>query len=152
MLKDEIKIRRLTYLDIDIYEKHLLSLDHNSRYERFEAALDDSAVLRYSRWLLIDDYSYLYGAFDGENLCGVGEFRISGTEAEIAISVDSAYRKRGIATLLFDKLKQCARENGISVLQFVTLPSNYGVRRIARKNRIILRYEGSTIIGRLEVG
>ena len=102
-------IRRLLPEDMSAYCDHMLGLDRHSRNDRFEGAMSDGAIIKYATRPLKEG-EYLYGAFDGDHLCGVGELRSSAstggeTHAEAALSVERAHRKQGIGARLFERLR-----------------------------------------------
>ena len=108
------QIRRLLSEDMSAYCDHMVGLDRQSRNDRFEGAMSDGAIIRYATRPLKEG-EYLYGAFDGDHLCGVGELRSSAstegeTHAEAASSVEGAHRKQGIGARLFERLRIEARD------------------------------------------
>ena len=67
------------------------------------------------------------GEPDGEKLVGVGRYaRLSQPErGEVAITVEDAYQKQGIGTLLWGELLPFARAAGIEALEAEVLAENY---------------------------
>ena len=138
------------------YERHcdhMVGLDRQSRNDRFEGAMSDGAIIKYATRPL-QEGEYLYGAFDGRHLCGVGELRSASsaegeTHAELALSVDGAHRKQGIGARLFERLRLAAAEHGIDVIDLIALPSNLAMRAIARKFKMLLVFENGVMAGQL---
>jgi GNAT superfamily N-acetyltransferase len=150
---NNFQIRRLLPEDISAYCDHLVGLDRQSRNDRFEGAMSDGAIIKYATRPLKEG-EYLYGAFEGDDLCGVGELRSSAsaegeTHAEAALSVDGAHRKQGIGARLFERLRLAAAEHGIDVIDLIALPSNYAVRAIARKFKMLLVLQNGVLAGQL---
>jgi GNAT superfamily N-acetyltransferase len=115
--------------------------------------MSDGAIIRYATQPLKEG-EYLYWAFDGDHLCGVGELRSSAsaegeTHAEAALSVDGAHRKQGIGARLFERLRLAAAEHGIDVIDLIALPSNVAMRAIARKFKMLLVFENGVLAGQL---
>ena len=135
------------------YCDHLVGLDRQSRNDRFEGAMSDGAIIKYATKPLKEG-EYLYGAFDGDHLCGVGELRSLAaadgeTHAEAALSVDGPHRRQGIGARLFERLRLAAAEHGIDVIDLIALPSNLPMRAIARKFKMLLVFERGVLAGRL---
>ena len=152
-MTNTFQIRRLLPEDMSAYCDHMLGLDRQSRNDRFEGAMSDGAIIKYATRPLKDD-EYLYGAFDGYHLCGVGELRSSAstegeTHAEAALSVEGAHRKQGLGARLFQRLRLAAAEHGIDVIHLIALPSNLAVRAIARKFKMLLVFENGVVAGEL---
>ncbi len=148
----ELMIRRLYLADYGAYSEHLLSLDKDSRHARFEGALSDEAIKKYAAWIMVRS-DWLFGAYEGSRLVGVGELRPSDDRlrAEVAFSVNSDHRRQGIAYALFKRTIECATDNGIEALDMVTLPDNYGVRALARKFGVIMDFQRGALKGRLDI-
>ena len=152
-MTNTFQIRRLLPEDMSAYCDHMLGLDRQSRNDRFEGAMSDGAIIKYATRPLKEG-EYLYGAFDGDHLCGVGELRSSAstegeTHAEAALSVEGAHRKQGIGARLFERLRLAAAEHGIDVIDLIALPSNLAVRAIARKFKMLLVFENGVVAGEL---
>jgi GNAT superfamily N-acetyltransferase len=150
---NNVQIRRLLPEDMTAYCDHLVGLDRRSRNDRFEGAMSDGAIIKYATRPLIEG-EYLYGAFDGDHLCGVGELRSlvpsgSETHAEAALSVDGPHRRQGIGARLFERLRLAAAEHGIDVIDLIALPSNVPMRAIARKFQMLLVFEKGVLAGQL---
>ena len=150
---NNVQIRRLLPEDMTAYCDHLVGLDRQSRNDRFEGAMSDGAIIKYATKPLKEG-EYLYGAFDGDHLCGVGELRSLApadgeTHAEAALSVDGPHRRQGIGARLFERLRLAAAEHGIDVIDLIALPSNLPMRAIARKFKMLLVFERGVLAGRL---
>jgi GNAT superfamily N-acetyltransferase len=151
----DLQIRRLLPADMSTYCDHMVGLDRQSRNDRFEGAMSDGAIINYATRPLKEG-EYLYGAFDGDCLCGVGELRSSvpsgsETHAEAALSVDGAHRRQGIGAQLFERLRLAAAEHGIDVIDLIALPSNLAMRAIARKFKMLLVFNNGVLAGKLRV-
>jgi len=85
-----------------------------------------------------------------EKIIGVGGYFLEpdGRMAEVAYSVDKAWRGKGIAALIQDKLCRAALEQGIEGLLAHTFPSNQGMIRLFKKlpYKVRSRYDGDTVV------
>ena len=75
------------------------------------------------------------GEFGFGTVIGIGEYLVdpATNEAEIAFSISKAYQRKGLGTILLNKLAYAARENGISGLMAYTSPQNKGMNQLFRK-------------------
>lgn len=86
----------------DLEDLKLVVIDNTENYEKFKPLIVNAAAYRLSEYLII-------GAYDEKNNVPVGIIICSEDEADIAIDyifVDKEYRRKGIATLLFEQLKE----------------------------------------------
>ncbi|HSE77119.1 MAG TPA: GNAT family N-acetyltransferase [Alphaproteobacteria bacterium] len=125
-------IRRLGAADLRQIERHYLGLSVEDRRYRFNTPLSDSAIR--ARIASFDwRATTLIGYFNGKTLRGVAELAtLKGdmTDAgEVALSVDGAHRRRGIARRLVTEAAAQARALGCRRLVFWWHPENVGFAR-----------------------
>jgi GNAT superfamily N-acetyltransferase len=145
-----IEIREMTAADYPAYEEHLLIMSMIDRRARFEGGMSDAAVIGYAIWMKTG--KHIFGAFDGDHLCGVGELRPAPDgRGEAALSVDHNYRRQGLASKLFERLTRCAMESGMAAIDIVALPTNAGIRALAKKFGITMAYSDLALRGSLKV-
>ena len=125
-------IRRLGAADLRQIERHFLGLSAEDRRYRFNTPLSDSAIR--ARIASFDwQAKTLIGHFSGKTLHGVAELApLKGdtTDAgEVAISVNGAHRRRGIARRLVGEAAAQARTLGCRRLVFWWHPENVGFAR-----------------------
>jgi acyl-CoA hydrolase/RimJ/RimL family protein N-acetyltransferase len=78
-----------------------------------------------------------------EEIIGLGEYALEqGTVAEVAFSISRQWQRRGIATVLLEKIAEAARENSLSGLMAYTHSNNKGMIKLFKK----LPYKIETIL------
>lgn len=129
-------IRRVWPHEQDHLTSHLLRLPDLDRYRRFNGYLNDDQIVAY---IQSKDWRKFYamGAWLDGRLRGAAELGLRSEQwprtAEIALSVDPAFRRRGIGHRLFRRLVLLARNRFVGQLHLTTQNDNVGVLRIARR-------------------
>lgn len=144
-----ITYRRLWPTDHEEWRDHLLRLDADSRRLRFGMVASDDFITQYATRCL-DLNAVTHGAFAGGALVGAAELRPLGPghaeDAEVAFSVLSTWRNRGIGTRLFARLIRSARNRGLARLYMSCLRDNAPMQALARHFSAELAFEsGDTI-------
>lgn len=120
--------------DLAAYGHFLLSLDAETRRQRFCGHLSDEALLAHvTRVASLP--SVLLGAFEAGHLVGVAELVPAGTRfmAEAAFVVASGHQGQGVGTALLDRTLLAAANRGIGQVRVACLPANFAMRRLAAK-------------------
>ncbi|MGU9978712.1 GNAT family N-acetyltransferase [Phreatobacter sp. HK31-P] len=126
-------IRKLLPWETDLLATHLLRLDPDARHCRFAAGVSDETIAAYADQALGSD-AVVHGFLDEGILRGAAELRFLGTgSAEVAVTVEEAWRLTGVGSALFGRLLLTARNRGISDLVMTCLPSNRGMQRLAAR-------------------
>jgi GNAT superfamily N-acetyltransferase len=126
-------IRKLLPWETDVLAAHLLRLDPESRHCRFAAGVSDETITAYALQALGSD-AVVHGFLDDGTLRGAAELRFLGSgSAEVAVTVEEAWRQTGVGSALFGRLLLTARNRGISDLVMTCLPSNRGMQRLAAR-------------------
>jgi RimJ/RimL family protein N-acetyltransferase len=131
-----------------------------SRRLRFASALNRLSDAQLDYLTDFDRHNRIaWCAFDasGDKHVGVGLARLMRlpTEpgepgvAEFAVTVVDAYQRRGLGTLLLDRLIGSAREQGISVVRGYVLPENEAMLRLGKRFGASVAREESFV--RLEI-
>ena len=98
-----IEIRPLDEAELSLYCEHLLRLDDNARWMRFNHIMDDAALLAHCLYLASSG-TMLIGAFVDDTLRGAAELSLSSDHnvpiVEMAFSVESKMQGRGIGSSL----------------------------------------------------
>lgn len=132
----EIVYRKLLPGDRRLFEAHLLALDPASRQMRFGMAASDAFLEQYAE-RCINLNATIHAALSGGLLIGVAELRPFGAflanEAEIAFSVATECRNRGIGSQLFARTLRSARNRGYRRLYMCCLRHNAPMQALARK-------------------
>jgi ribosomal protein S18 acetylase RimI-like enzyme len=142
-----LRVRELTGGDLSPVERHFLRLAPPDRRARFGGNRADQAIRAYARGL---DPSrvILVGAFDPDgHLVGLAEAHPAGTTAEVAVSIDAAFRKLGLGRSLVSHGVALAFGRGVQFAEFVFSPDNRAIVRLVQT------LGGRTIaLGRMSVG
>jgi GNAT superfamily N-acetyltransferase len=128
-----LRLRRLGRADRAAVERHLLDLDTTDRASRFRTPLGDAAVRAYARALDLGR-TMLVGAQGPDGaLLGLAEAHPGGTAAvEVAVSVDAAHRRQGLARALLARALELAAGRGAVVAELAFTPGHAAIARLAR--------------------
>jgi GNAT superfamily N-acetyltransferase len=133
VLLPPVTLRRLRRSEMSLFEAHLLRLDADCRRLRFGQAVRDEFLRAYAR-RKPERGTIIEGAFVDGVLRGVAELRpmaLGSRAAEAAVSVEPAFRRRGIGRQLMERLTLRARNHGIRTVVLICLPENVAMRRLA---------------------
>jgi GNAT superfamily N-acetyltransferase len=121
-----LHVRQLGTGDSRGIEQHLLALAPLDRRARFFGKLTDEAISAYARWL--DPFRVvLIGAFDPSGrLVGLAEAHLTDAvrNVEIAVSIDPAFRRRGLGQHLVVRALTTAFARGAQSAEFNFEPGN----------------------------
>jgi RimJ/RimL family protein N-acetyltransferase len=127
--------------DRDALHQHFAALDPQDLRMRF-GRLPDRNWLR----LYIEGIDFardaVLGVREGPVLIGAAHVALFDGAAELGLSVIPSWRKRGVASALFDRGVLHARNRGIVELFIHCLSENQAMRRIARKAGMRILVEG----------
>ena len=128
----DIELRPLTKRDAAIHAEHLKRLPPEDRRTRFFLAMNDAAITSYSDHI---DWkaAFVVGAFIDGTLRGVGELSEPNAqgEAEIALTVEPAYRHAAIGRILLAAMLVAAEAEGVTTARLLFLRENDAMRRLA---------------------
>lgn len=148
-------IRKLLPTEADRLRAHFLKLDPEGRRLRFGALLSDGAVGDYVEridWLR----SLQLGWFEAGELRGLAQLAWTEIlwphEAELATSVEAAWRDHGIASTLVARALLAARNRGIRRITMMCLAENAPMLHIARKLDGEFEFLDELRIGRVDPG
>lgn len=132
-----IKFRPVKPVDGRRIQEHFYQLDKKDVIARFfhektqflSNEIDDMIEINY-----IDNLTVvaITGAFGFGSIVGVGAYmrERNRNTAEVAFSVSSQWRGRGIASILMQKLVQAARANGLEGFMAYTEPTNQAMKKL----------------------
>lgn len=153
-------IRKLGAHELTRYSDHLLRLNADDRYLRFGAQIDDNAITRHVH-TKSKDKKIILAAFDdaGEVIaaCELALIRNQNSffanYGEIGLSVESAYRGKGLGTDLFERALLVARNRRVKLLTSYCLTRNGFMMRIAKAHgmQIVTEYGSSEATLKLEL-
>ena len=129
-----LHMRQLGTSDARAIEQHLLALAPLDRRARFFGKLTDETISAYARRL--DPFrAVLIGAFDpGERLVGLAEAHLTDAvrTVEVAVSIDPAFRRRGLGQRLVARALTAAFARGAQLAEFNFAPGNRPVVSMVR--------------------
>src|ERR1700741_5457559 len=135
--------------ELPLLRDHLLRLDRNSRHDRFHGFMDDSFIERYAEKCANDGTIVIAYLEDGV-IRGAAELhppdQSGDSQPEIAFSVESGLRRKGVGSILFRTLIAEARAKGYRSLRITTGAQNEAMRALASKfgAHLTFRYGEST--------
>ena len=135
--------------ELPLLRDHLLRLDRTSRHDRFHGFMDDSFIERYAE-KCAGDGTTIVAFFEDGVVRGAAELhppdQSSDSLPEIAFSVETSVRRRGVGSILFRKLITEARAKGYRSLRITTGAQNDAMRALANKfgAHLTFRYGEST--------
>jgi RimJ/RimL family protein N-acetyltransferase len=122
--------------ELPLLRDHLLRLDRNSRRDRFHGFMDDSFIERYAE-KCANDGTTIIAFFENGVVRGAAELhppdQSPDSLPEIAFSVETSVRRRGVGSILFRKLIAEARAKGYTSLRITTGAQNEAMRALASK-------------------
>ena len=122
--------------ELPLLRDHLLRLDRESRHDRFHGFLDDNFIERYAA-KCASDGTAIIAYFEDGVVRGAAELhppdQSTDSAPEIAFSVETAFRRRGVGTRLFRELITEAHRRGYRILRITTGVHNEAMRVLASK-------------------
>ena len=129
-------VRTLRREEIPLLRDHLLRLDGPSRRDRFHGFIDDGFIERYAKKCANDGTIIIVYLQDGA-VRGAAELhppeQSPDSQPEIAFSVETSVRRRGVGSALFRYLIGEARAKGYQSLRITTGAQNEAMRALAHK-------------------
>lgn len=122
--------------ELTLLRDHLLRLDPDSRHDRFNGFLDDSFIGRYAE-KCANDGTIIVAYMENGMVRGAAELHPPDDTVddlpEIAFSVEACMRRRGVGSVLFQRLISEARWKGYDRLRVTTSAQNHAMRALASK-------------------
>jgi GNAT superfamily N-acetyltransferase len=122
--------------ELPLLRDHLLRLDRTSRHDRFHGFMDDSFIERYAE-KCANDGTVIIAYFEDGVVRGAAELhppeQSPDALPEIAFSVESSVRRKGVGSILFRKLIAEARAKRYGSLRITTGAQNDAMRALANK-------------------
>ncbi|XUM21392.1 N-acetyltransferase family protein [Bradyrhizobium oligotrophicum S58] len=135
--------------ELPLLRDHLLRLDAESRHDRFNGFLDDSFIERYAARCAADG-TIVVAYMENGMVRGAAELHPPEQSEdglpEIAFSVEACVRRRGVGSLLFQRVISEARWKGYRKLRVTTGSQNHAMRALGAKfgAHLAFRHGGST--------
>lgn len=130
-----VHIRPVVPADSVLLAKEIKEIDTETLYQRFfnpAVRLDRERV----RHLTDVDYEkrFALAAFSEGAGIAIARYEPAGAgRAEMAVVVKPAWRRRGLATVLFSLLEEAALERGVEELEAFYLAQNHAIERVLQK-------------------
>jgi RimJ/RimL family protein N-acetyltransferase len=140
--------------ELTLLRDHLLRLDPDSRHDRFNGFLDDSFIERYAE-KCANDGTIIVAYMENGMVRGAAELHPPDDTGdglpEIAFSVESCLRRRGVGSVLFQRLISEARWKGYARLRVTTSAQNHAMRALASKFGAHLVFHHGESTGAIEL-
>ena len=148
-------VRILRREELPLLRDHLLRLDRASRHDRFHGFMDDSFIERYAEKCAHDGTTIIAYLQDGA-VRGAAELHPPEQSPdglpEIAFSVETSVRRRGVGSTLFRNLIAEARAKGYGSLRITTGAQNDAMRALAQKFGAHLTFRHGESTGTIDLG
>lgn len=147
-------IRRLRPSELKLFREHLLRLDRESRWDRFNGSISDPFLKDYANRCFAEGATVLGYVEDGKVLAAAElheQPQFENPTGEIAFSVEHDLQHRGIGSELFRRLLAHARSLGYTQLSVTTHPQNEPMRALARKFDAHLSFQEGETVGWIEL-
>ncbi len=128
-------VRILASHELPLFRDHLLRLDRESRRDRFNGSLCDDWVAKYAE-RSVQDGTVILAYFEDGVIRGAAELHqadLVNIEPEVAFSVESCMRRKGVGSILFTQLIAKAKSMGYKKLRVTTGAQNDAMRALAGK-------------------
>lgn len=146
-------IYKLPKHEFNRYQEHLLKLDDESKYMRFGFMIKPETIADLcNRW---SENSHQHKIFaiedDNLNIVGVAHVSLEGEPPELAFSVLKEYQKQGMGDALMKRAIEYCQNKGIQHGYMVCLSTNDKIKRLARKNDILIKTEDGDSVGDIAI-
>jgi GNAT superfamily N-acetyltransferase len=141
--------------ELPLLRDHLLRLDPDSRHDRFNGFLDDSFIEHYAAKCAADG-TIIVAYMENGMVRGAAELHPAEQSEdglpEIAFSVEPCLRRRGVGSLLFERVISEARWKGYRRLRVTTGAQNHAMRALAAKFGANLMFQHGESTGTIDLG
>ena len=146
------RIRKLWPPEGEMFRRHLLRLDAETRQFRFGSPVNDNFLNAYADTARRIG-TVVYGAFMGREMYASAELRAlhaAGDEmAEAAFAVESTHRHHGLGSALMDRIITAAQNRGIHQLHMICARGNHPMQRLAEKFGANFRLDRGEALGEI---
>ena len=142
--------RKLLAEERMLFSEHLKRLSPADRGFRFaHSRVNDEWIDKYVAGIAAADL--LLGCFDGEDLVGAAHVAFAGEVAELGISVDPAWRAKGVGAELTRRAVRWTRNRRAEKLYTLCQSDNMSMIALARKLGMTIHRESGTAEAFLEL-
>ena len=144
-----VALRILGKQDTQLLIDHIMALDSEARRDRFNGAVSSEWVKGYAQRCIAP--GTLVIAAESENtIIGVAELHPSGhLSGELAFSVLSSWRGKGIGAALFANIVEAAWSRGLDQIEITTHSDNDAMKQLARRFGAEIRFDKADAYGRI---
>jgi len=134
-------INQATLGQLGLYGTHLKVLDREDRINRFGYAMSDQAIDQLIlRMLYRPDVHQLWSASPDGEIRGWGHLAaVEEASYELAVSVEPAWRRRGLADALLKEMLSWAKFHHVTEVFMHCIDDNLAIRRLAQKHHLETR-------------
>ena len=146
-------IYRLPTAEFYRYRTHLLSLDDESRYMRFGFHIKNETITDLcNKWQDESDQHKIF-VIENDNLevVGVAHVSLEGDTPELAFSVLKDYQHQGLGDALMKRAIEYCQNKNIKQGYMVCLSSNDKIKRLARRNNVLVTTEDGDSHGEIAI-
>ena len=140
--------------ELPLLRDHLLRLDRASRHDRFHGFMDDGFIERYAA-KCADDGTAIVAYIEDGVVRGAAELhppdQSPDSLPEIAFSVETCVRRKGVGSILFRKLIAEAQSKGYRSLRITTGAQNQAMRALAQKFGANLTFRHGESTGNIDL-
>lgn len=157
-----VHVTNLTYPTIrPMIKDHLMSLSDEDKYRRFYIPTSESTIDKYLAGIELrgrDDAIFVVYNSTGDKIVAMCHVGISGKgetqSAELALSVSSSHRQRGLGFDMLDRAMLHCKRLGIRRIFMYCLATNTPMQRMARKlgMKVVTEFDESTGLVELSKG
>ena len=143
-------IYKLPANEFNRYRTHLLSLDEESRYMRFGFPIKNETINQLcEKWQLNSDKHKIFAIEDDDmEVVGVAHVSLEDEVPELAFSVFKEHQGKGMGDALMKRAVEYCQNKGIKAGCMVCLGTNDKIKRLARKNNVLVKTEDAIVTGK----
>jgi GNAT superfamily N-acetyltransferase len=148
-------VRRLRQQEeLPLLRDHLLRLDRDSRHDRFNGFMSDDFIERYAG-RCADDGTVIIAYIENGIVRGAAELHPPDQSPEslpeVAFSVEARVRRRGVGSILFQRVMEEGRTRGYQSLRITTSAQNRAMRTLANKFGADLTFRQGESTGKIDL-
>ncbi len=146
-------IYKLPATELDRYRAHLLMLDQESRYMRFGFHISNDVINQLCEKWKLSPHKHKIFAIEDNNLdiVGVAHVSLEDEIPELAFSVFKEHQGKGMGDALMKRAIEYCQNKGIKQGCMVCLGINDKIKRLARKNDVLVKSQDGDSIGEISI-
>lgn len=146
-------IYKLPANELDRYRAHLLMLDDESRYMRFGFHIKNEIINQLCEKWKLNAHQHKIFVIEDDNLdvVGVAHVSLEDEVPELAFSVFKEHQGKGMGDALMKRAVEYCQNKGIRAGCMVCLGTNDKIKRLARKNNVLVKTEDGDSVGEISI-